>query len=221
MDEVARIRLSELLQALTISTPNNQENNREDLLKQLVQKGMSHFEEYVEQRAQLAQKDALAYFATSWCSALEMTLLWLGGCRPSIYVRLVYAMCGLQFESQLPQLLQGNGHNFDNLGGLSSTQLSMIDNLRRRTIKEEEKITSKLASLQESIVEQPITGIAAVRTRTYEDPNLEVEDELSALRELTEIWTPSQAVDFLATRKKLHVCLHRWGQKRDQMHGRN
>ncbi|KAG9140564.1 hypothetical protein Leryth_016063 [Lithospermum erythrorhizon] len=83
MDEVTRIRLSELLQALTISTPNNQENNREDLLKQLVQKGMSHFEEYVEQRAQLAQKDALAYFATSWCSALEMTLLWLGGCRPS------------------------------------------------------------------------------------------------------------------------------------------
>ena len=43
---------------------------------------------------------------------------------------------------------------------------------------------------------------------------------LHSLKELPNILRPEEAVDFLSCRKKLHLCVHEWGKKRDQKHGR-
>lgn len=43
---------------------------------------------------------------------------------------------------------------------------------------------------------------------------------LNTLKELLNILTPEQAVDFLASGKKLHSCIHDWGKRRDRKHGR-
>ena len=43
---------------------------------------------------------------------------------------------------------------------------------------------------------------------------------LSILKELIGILTPVQAVEFLAAGKKLHLCVHEWGKRRDLSHGR-
>ncbi|KAK8580598.1 hypothetical protein V6N13_143677 [Hibiscus sabdariffa] len=57
----------------------------------------------------------------------------------------------------------------------------------------------------------------------HEDiPNQPIEADklrLSTLKELLGILNPLQGVDFLATSKKLHLCMHEWGKTRDARHG--
>lgn len=43
---------------------------------------------------------------------------------------------------------------------------------------------------------------------------------LSTLKELIDILTSRQAVDFLTAAKKLQLCVHEWGKTRDERHGR-
>ncbi|BFG30876.1 hypothetical protein CerSpe_171500 [Prunus speciosa] len=40
---------------------------------------------------------------------------------------------------------------------------------------------------------------------------------LSTVRELVNILTALQAVDFLVASKKLHLCMHKWGKNRDHL----
>ncbi|GAA0152850.1 hypothetical protein Leryth_022290 [Lithospermum erythrorhizon] len=235
---------SELLQALTSSPDHDhvldldQNNKKEEQMRHLVEKGMNHFEKYVDKRSQLAQNDPPAYFGTTWCSTLELPLLWLSGCRPSIYVRLVYALCGIQFHSQLSGFLEGGTLKTGDLGDLSATQLRKVDELQRVTIRAEEKLSEKLASFQENIADAPIADIASWKTLCLCESNRDVDDalreherniigvyaeadkfRLSTLRELLNILNPAQSVNFLAASKKLHLCIHNWGKQRDQSQG--
>ncbi|KAJ0016670.1 hypothetical protein Pint_10380 [Pistacia integerrima] len=109
---------------------------------------------------------------------------------------------------------------------------------QQKTIKEEDKITTKLASLQEDMADQPISLIAKNLSGVGK-PSEEVDralDEhesamanmiqevdklrLNTLKEFINILTPEQAVDFLASSKKLHLCVHEWGERRDRKSGR-
>ncbi|PON87301.1 TGA transcription factor [Trema orientale] len=224
--------LSELLQALNPSQPNGNE------LTQLIQKGVEQFQHYVDQRSQLANADVAGFFAPTWCTAWENSLLWIGGCRPSSFIRLVYVLCGLDLESKLEEFLGAGGGPPGRLGELSARQLVQVDGLQRRTVKEEEKLTDKLAALQEDVADQPIAAIARGLSRVGEtcgelDRALDEHEQamlaalleadklrLNTLKELVGILTPLQAADFLAMSKKLHLCVHEWSKKRDQRHGR-
>ncbi|KAI3440021.1 DOG1 domain-containing protein, partial [Psidium guajava] len=44
---------------------------------------------------------------------------------------------------------------------------------------------------------------------------------LDTLKEIVRVLTPPQAVDFLATSRKLHLCIHEWGKRRDHKNGRD
>lgn len=44
---------------------------------------------------------------------------------------------------------------------------------------------------------------------------------LDTLKELMDILTPLQGVDFLVATKKLHLSIHEWGKRRDRQHGKN
>ncbi|KAL6991233.1 2-deoxyglucose-6-phosphatase [Sarracenia purpurea var. burkii] len=226
--------LSELLQIQTLN-PDDPENQLAQT--RLAENCLRHFQDYIDRRSRLARNDVSAFFAPTWCTSLENSLLWIAGCRPSIYIRLVYALCGSEFESKLPEFLQGL--RTGNLGELSAKQLKLVNDLQSRTIREEEKMASWMASLQEEIVDHPLAEMAKAASPSCESTQetdkalddharsmvsiLEEADRLriNTVKELIDILTPIQAVEFLAVSKKLHFCVHEWGRKRDQMHGRN
>lgn len=61
--------------------------------------------------------------------------MWIGGWRPSAGFHLLYSKSGPQLEEQLDSLIEGWGKG--DLGDLSSSQLRQVDELQRRTIREE------------------------------------------------------------------------------------
>ncbi|KAL3851398.1 hypothetical protein ACJIZ3_013280 [Penstemon smallii] len=230
--------LSELLHYME-APANSDETSaaREVCLRQLVDKNIRHFQAYSEKRIRLARDDVSPFFSPTWCSIFENSLLWLGGCRPTLLIRLVYALCGLQIESQLDKFLEGI--RTGNLGELSARQLSLINDLQGRTIKEEGRLSSCVASLQEKIGDQPIATIVNESSSEFLEPNAKVDEALDeheqsmvsmleeadrlrmkTLKELMNILTPLQAVNFLAASKKLHLCVHACGKRRDRFHGR-
>ncbi|KAL5772214.1 hypothetical protein ACOSQ2_012138 [Xanthoceras sorbifolium] len=212
-------------------------NNNENTYTQLIEKGIDHFRDYMSKRSAMFHQDASGYFAPSWCTSLENSSLWIAGCRPSSYIRLLYALGSSHVESIIADLMQGRSR--ESLGELTSTQqLTMINNLQMKTIKEEDKLTSKLASLQEDMADHPISVIAKGLSQV-DHPNEEVDralaqhesamanifDEadklrLDTLNELIKILTPPQSVDFLAASKKLHLCIREWGKRKDDKMGR-
>ncbi|PON77026.1 TGA transcription factor [Parasponia andersonii] len=219
--------LSELLRALNPSQPETE-------LTLLIQKGVEQFQHYVDQRSQLANADVAGFFAPTWCTAWENSLLWIAGCRPSSFIRLVYALSGLELE----EFLLAGGGSPVRLGELSARQLVQVDELQTRTVKEEEKLSAKLAGLQEDVADQPIAAIVKGLSRVGEtcgelDRALDEHEQalvaalveadklrLNTLKELVGILKPLQAADFLAMSKKLHLCIHELSKKRDQRHGR-
>ncbi|KAK4440061.1 protein DELAY OF GERMINATION 1 [Sesamum alatum] len=227
--------LSELLQSLHLNNADGDDHTAE--LSQLVEKNIRHFQEYAGQRASLAREDVCPYFSPNWCTSLEGSMLWAGGCRPSIFIRLVYALSGKEISSRLDEYLRGNRNG--GLGELSPSQINSINSLQLKTIQEEEKLTSKLASMQEEMADQPIAIIAKElaahsEASTEADQALNVVSvsmtsmleeadnlRLNTLKELTSILTPVQAVDLIATGRKLHLCIHAWGRRRDHEHGRH
>lgn len=128
--------------------------------------------------------------------------------------------------------------DFNNVGELSGQQLKMVNDLQLKVIKEEDRMSSRLASVQENIADNPIT-LAAKKACDVGESSEEVDEALSkyetaiagfieaadnfrlqTLKELLEILTPSQGLDFLASSKKLHLCIREWGKKLDDKVGR-
>ncbi|XP_052486191.1 protein DELAY OF GERMINATION 1-like [Gossypium raimondii] len=215
--------------ALTLNQSENDGNLTDNTCAQLVERSLDSFLQYIEKRVS-------GLFSPSWNTALENSLLWITGCRPSPYIRLTYAHCGSQVEYQLSEIIQGLA--WGNLGQILATQLRMINNLHIKTIEEEEKLSSQLAGLQENIADQPIAMVAKRMSRVGESSGnvdhaldelessmaniLQEADKLrlSTLKELLAILTPLQGVDFLVASKKLHLCMHKWGKTRDNRQGR-
>ncbi|KAL0321302.1 UNVERIFIED_CONTAM: protein DOG1-like 3 [Sesamum radiatum] len=151
--------LSELNRAISLNA-NGGTSDAE--LTRLIEKIMDHYQDYVQRRRLMARADVAPYFAPTWCTSLERSVLWIGGCRPSSFVRLIYALCGEEIESHLSEFLRGVriGH----LAELSGRQISMVDELQSKTIREERKLCTRLAGLQENVLDHPLASIA-VKTR--------------------------------------------------------
>lgn len=117
------------------------------------------------------------------------------------------------------------------LGDLSAQQLSAVNILQLKTVKEEEKLTSRLASLQEDIADQPLAAIArgarqigetsdeaekALDDHELSMANILEEGDKLRLKSLLNILTLKRGVEFLEAIKKLHLCLHEWGHEERQ-----
>lgn len=94
-----RQELDELLEASATCPPNPAH------LRLLVDKILTHFEEYRKQRSGFSERDASIMLCPPWCSSLENSLLWLGGCRPSRYTsRLLLGRVGYRVSArELPE----------------------------------------------------------------------------------------------------------------------
>jgi hypothetical protein len=61
-------------------------------LRAVVERCMRGYAEYVSTRRALAREDGAALFAPPWCTSFENSVLWIGGCRPSLTIRLLYSL---------------------------------------------------------------------------------------------------------------------------------
>ncbi|KAI3913447.1 hypothetical protein MKW98_003926 [Papaver atlanticum] len=222
--------LEELLQV------HNQNPNDEQDLFCIIEKLIKHFQDYTNRRAQHAVNEPSSVFLPTWCTSTENSYLWFGGCRPSLLIQLVYTLCGSQLESQLTENLQEV--RTDNIGGLSADQLSLVSELQCRTTTEEERLSTNMVSLQENIADCPLTRLAnnnsvdsdaeshigqvkqALDSHSKDLSSMLIDSDklrMNTLKELIGIFTPLQAVEFLIAGKKLHLCMHQWGQLRDHI----
>ncbi|KAH0701492.1 hypothetical protein KY285_015770 [Solanum tuberosum] len=217
----------------TIVARKNELND--DELNELLRKMVNNFQEYANGRSRLARIDVSPFFAPTWCTPLENSVLWIGGCRPSSFIRLIYALSGIEIESHIAEYLQGM--KIGDFGQLSGKQITMIDKLQRQIILEERRFSSRLATLQEDVVDQPFAMAARIYdtergeneieplNKHGEDMSnlLEEVDELrmKTLKEILGILTPIQGVEYLAAAKRIRLCLQQWGKKREQEHKSN
>ncbi|KAI3804853.1 hypothetical protein L1987_26701 [Smallanthus sonchifolius] len=222
-----RLDLDELLQAHT-NFPTDL-----DYLQLIIDKAINHFENYHTSRTQLAKHDGPSFMAPTWGTTFENSSLWIGGCRPTLIIRLVYVLCGSRINTHLVEFLDGVKRG--NLGDISSSQLTSIDALHAKTIKEEDKLTSILATLQERVADEPLTLLAYNCRKVGESSQGEVVDKamdvhaadmykvlleadklrLDILKRMIDILTPLQAIELLVASKKLHLSLHEWSKRRD------
>ncbi|CAA7059780.1 unnamed protein product [Microthlaspi erraticum] len=229
--------IADLKEALM--SQRSKENDRK--LGELVGKIVDDFQKYTERRSELSHRCCSSYFAPSWNSSLENGLLWMGGCRPSSFIRVIYAMCGSQTETHLSEYLlkidenvgDANNSTDGSMSDLTATQLAKINELHIKVIQKEDKITKKAANLQEDVADMPI-AVTAYATDLVE-AGVAVEDALDkheecmavvmaeadrlrfeTLRKIVEVVTPVQAAEFLLAGKRLHVSLHEWGRVREE-----
>ncbi|XP_078431694.1 protein DOG1-like 3 [Wolffia australiana] len=219
--------MEELLSAKAAATTSSPSHN-EKILKWAVEKNVRQHESYSCQRVAMAKKDASSFFSPRWCSPLENCFLWLGGCRPSMGIRLLYTLTGLELDRHLEEFLRGARSE---VSDLSAHQMSLINELHLRVMREEHALSSRSASLQEDIADLPFVPMSLADSAVDEKELdgafaayerslaliIEQADELrlEMLKGLVSILTPSQAVDYLIAAKQLQIFIRKWCSRRD------
>lgn len=142
-----------------------------------VDRCMAAYQDYAATRRRLSREEdagAPALLSPPWCTAFENSVLWLGGCRPTLAIRLLYSLCGEGLEAQLDEFIAGGGRGNSNggvvpvpAGGLSinAAQLALVNELHRRTLRQEGALSDRLATLQEDVADRLLLPIVRERER--------------------------------------------------------
>ncbi|KAM4106272.1 hypothetical protein ACB094_04G054100 [Castanea mollissima] len=236
--------LQELISASQHHKQSSNISSEDDsvILTPLIGRVINHYEQYYGAKSKWAKQDVFAMLSPSWRSSLEDAFMWIGGWRPSMAFHLLYSKSGLQLEDKFTELVRG--FSSGDLGDLSSSQLNQVDAFQRRTIKEEKEITEKMAELQETVADSTmvelshvvselmrerggsVNGVEEERVEStlgtkeegLEDILQNADDlRLRTLKAILEVLTPIQAVHFLIAAAELHLRLHDWGKKRDDV----
>ncbi|XP_022746188.1 protein DOG1-like 4 [Durio zibethinus] len=185
---------------------------REDDLKDLITRVLSHYQQYFEENSRLAQGNIFLRFSTTRLSSFERATLWIAGFKPRFALKLV---C-------------------NSVQDLSPKQGVRIKKLMEETRCEERELNDELARVQESMAAPPLLAIARKRARLM---NVEIAEEEAALvtlrkameevvagadmlrittaMKVMEILNPAQNVRFLTAATQLLVKLRNWGLQRD------
>ncbi|KAI4385194.1 hypothetical protein MLD38_003248 [Melastoma candidum] len=208
----------------------------------LVMRVLDHYELYYREKSRCAHENVLPMLTPPWRSSFEDSFLWIGGWRPSMGFHLLYSKSGVQLEARLEEVLRG--FRIGDLADLTPDQLLRINELQLRIIAEEKEVTEMYAKQQETIagtsmVELSHEATQKMRMRNGADTTmLDVEVEkvvreeekgmegvlraadelrLKTLKEIVNILTPTQAVHFLTAAAELHLRVHDWGIKKDNV----
>ena len=149
---------------------------------------------------------------------------------------LLYSKSGLQFESGLADLIRGLSTG--DLGDMSHEQLCRVDELQRKTIREEREMTENMARIQETVADSKMVELSEAATEEgdggddlgervesalkHKEEGLEemlrkADDlRLRTLKGVLDILTPMQCVHFLIAAAELHLRLHKWGKNKDE-----
>ncbi|XP_062206928.1 protein DOG1-like 3 [Phragmites australis] len=136
-------------------------------LRAVVERCMLGYQDYVTGRRALSREVGTAFFAPPWCTAFENSVLWLGGCRPSMSIRLLYSLSGEGLETHLEEFISGRISMPGGTGllGITAGQLALINDLHHRTLRQEDALSERLATLQEDIADRPLLPIVRARER--------------------------------------------------------
>uniref|UniRef100_A0A7N0ZY22 DOG1 domain-containing protein n=1 Tax=Kalanchoe fedtschenkoi TaxID=63787 RepID=A0A7N0ZY22_KALFE len=131
-------------------------------LRQLIDRVTRHYEDYYRVKSRCAKQDVFTMLSPSWLSSLESAFLWMGGWRPTMAFHLLYSKSGMQLEAALADLIRGLSTG--DLADLSPSQLSRIDELQRRTIREEKLLTERMAAHQETVADHEMVELSQAVT---------------------------------------------------------
>ncbi|KAJ4811623.1 Delay of germination 1 [Rhynchospora pubera] len=136
-------------------------------LRAIIDQCMRNYESYTEQRRTLAPKDGSTFFCPPWCTSFQNSVLWMGGCRPSLMIRLLYSLTGVEIEAHLEEFLEDCWTPI-NVGmmALSASQLKQVNDLHQRTLRAEDRMTSRLATLDEDVGDNPLLRVVRERQQT-------------------------------------------------------
>ncbi|KAL8459485.1 hypothetical protein ACS0TY_036825 [Phlomoides rotata] len=206
----------------------------------LVDRVIAHYEKYFSIKSEWVKTDVLLLLSPPWNSPLEDAFLWVGGWRPTTAFHLLYSKSSIQFEASFSDLLKGK--EIGDLGDLSPEQVSLIDKLQRRTIKEEREITEKLAKQQGRVADREMVELShkvSELTRVEGESNggddggvdsvLKTKEEgfvmvlkraddlrLGTLKGIVGILSAIQTVHFLIAAEELLRKMHDWGKEKQE-----
>ncbi|XP_071704190.1 protein DOG1-like 4 [Rutidosis leptorrhynchoides] len=227
-----------------VSAANNHSDNQHDdaVLIPLISRVVKHYERYYQAKSTWEKHDAYSMFTPTWRSKLEDAFLWIGGWRPTLAIHLLYSKSGIQLEAKIGDLIRGL--TTGDLGDLNQDQIKRIDELQKKTIREERFLSEKYAKQQESVADRSMVELSNAVSEMIRSDNgtendieeneklvgstldakkdgleelLHMADDLrlETLKAVIDILKPIQAVHYLQAAAELHLRLHDWGKKRD------
>nr|CAB3478356.1 unnamed protein product [Digitaria exilis] len=140
-------------------------------LRAVVERCMVGYQSYAAaRRAELSRDDdGTAFIAPPWCTAFERSVLWLGGCRPTLTIRLLYNLSGEGLEAQVEDFVVNGRRAGGDVTvprgrmGITPGQLALISDLHCRTLLRENALSDRLATLHEDIADRPLFPIVRQR----------------------------------------------------------
>ncbi|KAF8766270.1 hypothetical protein HU200_007784 [Digitaria exilis] len=140
-------------------------------LRAVVERCMVGYQSYVAARRAVLSRDddGTAFIAPPWCTAFERSVLWLGGCRPTLTIRLLYNLSGEGLEAQVEDLIVNGRRAGDDViiprgrMGITHRQLALLSDLHCRTLLRENALSDRLATLHEDIADRPLFPIVRQR----------------------------------------------------------
>ncbi|CAL5201006.1 unnamed protein product [Lathyrus oleraceus] len=193
-----------------LTTPNQTDT------EELIRKVMSHHEDYFNTKSMAAEKDPLHVLASPWATALERSLHWIAGWRPTTAFHLIYTESSLLFESHIIDILRGL--RTGDLGDLSPTQFRRLSDLQCDTVKEENAITEELSKWQDSASDM-MGSEAEINDKIQRLVSIikKADDlRLKTLRSVVDFLSPQQAIEFLIASAELLVGIRGWGLNHDR-----
>ncbi|KAG7581986.1 Transcription factor TGA like domain [Arabidopsis suecica] len=194
----------------------NSATGDEERLREAVERVMEHFREYHRAKWATTEKDVIGVMATPWASALERSLHWVGGWRPTTLFHLVYTESSILFESRILDILRG--FRTGDLSDLSPSQFRTVSELQCETVKEENAITEELSEWQDdasdlvlgtsSDPDQRIRRLAEIVHRTDDL-------RLRTITRVVELLSPLQQAEFLIAAAELRTGVAGWGTSHD------
>nr|KYP70120.1 Transcription factor TGA2 [Cajanus cajan] len=174
----------------------------EEQQKSVIEQVLCDYQQFLEEKARLANADVFLLFSAPWLSAYERALLWIGDYKASLIVR----------------LLEGG------VEGLTAEQREGVERVREETKRAEREVSEAMASVQESMASPRMVGQeqeqeAAIHCFKEALKKLSQRaDELraSTMRKLVPILSPPQTVQLLAATINFQIRLRKLGLQRDQ-----
>ncbi|KAJ4981617.1 hypothetical protein NE237_032454 [Protea cynaroides] len=214
-------QLNVLLQELS-STPKPKTGEDQINLRQLVERVMTHYEDYYRVKAHTTSLDAFSMFsAPSWLTCLERSFHWIAGWRPIIAFLLIFIESSYRLKADLGDFLRG--HRTGDLADLSPSQLEEMTNLHSETVNEEDEINKELLEWQDAGMCDVMLSINADvdgKLQRLEEV-LEKADNLrlKTLRRLVDLLTPQQAIEFLTATAEMVLGIREWGLEKNLTRG--
>ncbi|CAN8259337.1 unnamed protein product [Cochlearia groenlandica] len=195
---------------------------QEDKLKEAVERVMEHLREYHREKWETTEKDVVGVMASPWSSALERSLHWVGGWRPTTLFHLVYTESSILFESRIVDILRG--FRTGDLGDLSPFQFRTVSELQCETVKEENAITEELSEWQDDASDLVMGTSLDLdhRIRRLAEIVHGADDlRLRTITRVMELLSPLQQAEFLIAAAELRAGVSGWGASHDRRRSSN